>query len=137
MKKRPMDRRSHDRYVGNIRTQLEIAKEVLLRLEMARDRRVLLDQEESLRKKVKLKSLGLASLQRSIGRQESRLFWLKEGDAPTKFFHVQANACRRKNFIRSLMNNGSLVTQEEDKADLAFQFYCRDPRCSIYEISCN
>jgi hypothetical protein len=63
MKKRPMDRRSHDRYVGNIRTQLEIAK-VLLRLEMARDRRVLLDHEESLRKKVKLKSLGLASLHR-------------------------------------------------------------------------
>jgi hypothetical protein len=60
MKKRPMDRRSHDRYVGNIRTQLEIAKEVLLRLEMARDRRVLLDHEESLRKKVKLKSLGLS-----------------------------------------------------------------------------
>jgi hypothetical protein len=66
--------------------QLELAKEVVLRLEIARDRRVLSGLEESLRQELKLKSLGLASLRHTITQQESHLLRLKEGDAPTQFF---------------------------------------------------
>jgi hypothetical protein len=54
--------------VGSIKVQLEIAKEVVLRLEMAQDRRVLSCQEESLRQELKMKSLGLSSLQWTIAR---------------------------------------------------------------------
>jgi hypothetical protein len=64
---------------------LEVAKELFHRLEMARDRRMLDVHEEFLRQKLKLKSLGLSSLQRTIERHESRLLWLKEGDASTNF----------------------------------------------------
>jgi hypothetical protein len=81
-----------DRFVGNVHSQLEIAREVVLQLEMARGRRTLASHEESLRQWLKLKSLALSSLQRTITHQESRLSWLKEGDAPTKFFHAHANA---------------------------------------------
>jgi hypothetical protein len=59
--------------VGNIQLQLAIAKEVVYRLEMARDRRPLAAHEESLCKKLKLRSLALSSLQCTIVRQESRL----------------------------------------------------------------
>jgi hypothetical protein len=79
------------RFIGNIRMQLELAKEVVLRLEIARDRCVLSGLEESLRQELKLKSLGLASLRHTITQQESHLLWLKEGDAPTQFFHAHAN----------------------------------------------
>jgi hypothetical protein len=65
-----------DRFIGNVRLQLVIAQEVVLRLEQARESRPLTSHEETLRCRMKLKSLGLASLQRTIGRQESRLLWL-------------------------------------------------------------
>lgn len=62
--------------IGSIRMQLEIAKEVVHRLEIARDHRTLAPHEEVLRQKLKWKSLGLSSLQRNIARQVSRLHWL-------------------------------------------------------------
>jgi hypothetical protein len=52
----------------DIRLQLEVDKEVLHRLEQARDLRPLASHEEALRHLAKLKTLGLASLQRSIAR---------------------------------------------------------------------
>jgi hypothetical protein len=112
-----------DRCVGSIKVQLEIAKEVVLRLEMAQDRRVLSCQEESLRQELKMKSLGLSSLQRTIARQESRLLWLSEGDAPMKFFHIHANARRRKKFIRSLDHEGQCLISENSKVQAVFQFF--------------
>jgi hypothetical protein len=101
--------------IGNIRTQLEVAKEVVHRLEMAHDRWPLVLHEESLRQQLKLKTLGLSSLQRTVARQESRLLWFSEGDAPAKFFHSQANGRQRRNHIHSLVHDGQMLTSETDK----------------------
>jgi hypothetical protein len=95
-----------DHFVGNIRTQLEVAKEVVHQLEMACDRRPLSHHEEELCKQMKLKSLGLSSLQRSMARQEFRLLWLRADDAATSFFHSHANSRQRKNHIHSLLHEG-------------------------------
>jgi hypothetical protein len=81
--------------IGSDRMQLEIGKELLHQLEMARDQRVLAPHEESLRQLVKLKSLGLMSHRSSIARQEARLLWSREGDASTTFFHAHTNSRRR------------------------------------------
>jgi hypothetical protein len=62
-----------DRSVDNVQLQLAIAKEVVCRLEMVRDRQPLAAHVESLHKKLKLMSLALSSLQCTITRQES---WL-------------------------------------------------------------
>jgi hypothetical protein len=78
------------RKVGNIKLQLEMAKEILHRLEIARDSQKLSDIEDWLRKKLKLHCLGLASLERTIARLWSRILYLREGDANTAFFHQQA-----------------------------------------------
>lgn len=111
------------RSIGNVRLQLEIAKEVLHRLEIAQDHRTLAAHEDELRRNLKWKSLALSSLQRTIALQESRIHWLAEGDAPTKFFHVYANVRRRKKFIRSLHQDGQEVRDEEGKAEIALRYF--------------
>jgi hypothetical protein len=112
-----------DRFIGSIRLQLEITKEVVAKLEVARDSRQLAPHEESLRCELKLKSLGLSSLQRIIARQESRVLWLSEGDAPIKFFHVQANARHRRKFIRSLEHDGQILVSEDHKVATVFDYF--------------
>ena len=52
--------------MGNVKLQLEIATEILHRLEVARDSRDLSEREENFRKKLKLHCLGLASFERTI-----------------------------------------------------------------------
>jgi hypothetical protein len=63
-----------------------MAKEVLHQLEVAHYFRALSMHEEQLRKFVKLKPLGLSSLQCSLARQGSRILWLHNSDAMTSFF---------------------------------------------------
>jgi hypothetical protein len=111
-----------DRFIGSVRTQLAIAKEVLHCLAMAHDRELLAAHEESLRQLLKLMSLGLSPLQRTMARQESRLLWLSKGDAAMCFFHTHANAHRWKNHIHSLDHEGRMLVTEADKADAAFHF---------------
>jgi hypothetical protein len=101
-----------------------LANEVVARLEEVGDHRQLRAHEECLlRKELKLKALGLAFLQRTIARQESRILWLREGGAPTKKFHSHANARRRRNFIHALEHNGRAAVSEQEKADAALDFF--------------
>lgn len=82
------------RKLGSIRFQLVLAREVILRLDVAEESRTLSVQERTLRNELKVKCLGLASLNRTIARQRSKILFLAEGDANTKFFHLQA--CHRR-----------------------------------------
>ncbi|KAM0924223.1 hypothetical protein ACQ4PT_005019 [Festuca glaucescens] len=85
--------------------------------------RSLSTSERGLRKLLKRKLLGLASLERTNARQRSRIAWLKEGDACTRFFHLQANHRRRKNFIPHLRVDGVLVADQDDKARVVDDFF--------------
>jgi hypothetical protein len=73
-----------------------------------------------LRRELKFKWLGLASLNRSIIHQRSRLTFLKEGGMNTKFFHLQACNRGRKSFIDRLHHKGETVVHELDKALIVF-----------------
>jgi hypothetical protein len=106
--------------VGSIRVQLELAKGFVHQLEMARDRRALVQHEESLQQQLKLKSVGLSSLQRTIAQQQSRIHWLSEGDASTRFFHQYAKYRRRRNTIRSVVCDDTTYVDEEGKAFFNF-----------------
>ena len=111
------------RKVGNIKLQIEMAKEIIHRLEIARDSRELSASEEWLRKKLKLHCLSLASLERTIARLRSRILYLREGDANTSFFHQQARFRKKKNFIAKLQVEDRLVTSQEDKQEAVLNFY--------------
>jgi hypothetical protein len=85
---------------------------------------------------LKIKSLGLASVQRTIARQELRLLWLKEGDAPTCFFHIQASLRHRKNFIHALEHQGQRLVAKDRKADAAFDFFDEILGASYINLDC-
>ena len=96
--------------VGNIKLQIACANLVILRLDCAQETRTLTKGERWLRATLKHAVLGLASLERTIARQRSRVKWLQEGDANTKLFHLIANGRKAKNFIPALQKDGIMIT---------------------------
>ena len=108
-----------------------------MRLDVAQEKRGLTQQEFWLRKQLKLRTLGLAAVERSRKRQASRLTWLKAGDARTAFFQAKINSRRRKNFIHSLQTETSTVTAHEEKKAIAHDHFANllgkkeERRCSI------
>jgi len=111
------------REVGNIKSQLEMAKEILHRLEIERDSRALSETEEWLRRKLKLHCLTLASLDRTIARLRSRILYLQEGDANTAFFHQQARFRKKKNFLPKLQVGDQVIVSQEGKQAAVFDYY--------------
>jgi hypothetical protein len=80
---------------------------------VACDRRGLSVHEVALCQFTKLTSLGLSSLQCTIARQESRVLWISEGDASTRFFHVHANSRRRWHCIHTLEHQGHVLVARD------------------------
>jgi hypothetical protein len=98
--------------VGNVRNQLDLAREVMHRLETAQDNRVLSEDELWLLRKLKQHCFVYASIERTITRLRSRIKYLKEGDANTKFFHMQARFRKKRNFISKLEEEGRVVANQ-------------------------
>ena len=67
------------RRIGNIKMQIAIAMEVILRLDKEMDSGPLTQPEHALRKLLKKKLLGLCSLERTIAHLRSRMLFLREG----------------------------------------------------------
>jgi hypothetical protein len=112
-----------DRKVGNFKLQLELVREILLQLEVAKESRILNVLETWLLGRLKKCSLALASLIRSMARTRSRIAWLKDGDANTKLFYSWSRYRKRKNFIAKIHDGEQLVTSHSDKAEVLRSFY--------------
>jgi hypothetical protein len=56
------------KFIGNVKMQILLATEVILRLDVAMDSRLLTAEERALRRLLKRKLLGLASLERMLSR---------------------------------------------------------------------
>ena len=106
-----------NRWIGNTRLQIALAMEIISRLDVAAEFRVLSNQEHGLCKLLKRKLLGLCSLERMIAKQRSRLLHLKVGDANTAFFQRHARHRQRKNSITVIQHNGEIFTGQERIAD--------------------
>lgn len=109
--------------IGSVRSQLFITRELIAQFDRAQESRLLSEDEQALHKSLKLRSLGLASLSRTIARQRSRIRFLQEGDANTKYFHLQACHRNRKNVIPSVQSEGTWLSDEQAKADAFFEYY--------------
>jgi hypothetical protein len=62
-------------------------------------------------------------LEHTIAWHHSRIHWLSEGDACTRFFHLHVNHRRRKNFIVHLKVDGVLISDQDDEAKAVDSFY--------------
>ena len=100
-----------------------VADDVIFHLDVAQEERVLTDEERELWTKLKDKLLGISALDRIRWRQRSRISWIKEGDANTRFFHFRANGRRCKNHIPSLVGASGAVTEHEEKAKILLKHY--------------
>jgi hypothetical protein len=109
--------------VGNVNSQLGLAREVLHRLEVAQDSRLLSTEEVWLLQKLKQHCLVLASLERTVARLRSRLHYLRDGDANTKFFHLQARLRKKRNFISYLECEGRTVASHEEIQEVLDDFF--------------
>lgn len=96
---------------------------VIYELYVAQETRQLSAEELELRRELKANTLGLASLARTIARQKSRYRYLRDGDANTKFFHLQACHRKRKSYIPTLVHEGCTFTSEEAKSEAVFDYY--------------
>ena len=111
------------RSVGNVKHKLAIARELCLRFDGAQETRILTPSEQWLHKQLRLVHLGLASLERSIARQRSRITMLQDGDANTSFFHRQCTYRRQKNRIHTLNVHDRILTDQTDMVEAAFEHF--------------
>jgi hypothetical protein len=109
--------------VGDTKLQLAIIKEVILQLEAAQESRALTSQEAELRRRLKIRCIGLATIEKSRMRQRSRLTSIRCGDANTKIFHTKANARRRKNYIHCLHKDGGMAFTHDDKEQVITDYF--------------
>lgn len=109
--------------VGSVRLQLFMARELIAHLDVAQEQRELTDEEWSLRKDLKRRCLGLASMSRTIARHRSRIRYWEREMRTRNFFHLQACHRGRKNYIPSVQHEGQWFSDEEAKADLIFEYY--------------
>ena len=109
--------------VGNINSQLALARHILHNLDLAQDHRELSVEQIWLRRKLKKHCLVLSSFHRTIARIRSRVRYLKDCDANTAFFHKQACFRKRKNFIPKLMVDDQVVTAQEDKHQILLEHF--------------
>ena len=73
---------------------MHMKNEIILRFDIAQERRQLSSEELQLRKPLKLRILGLAAIDRARKRQASQVTWLRAGDAKTAFFQAKINSRR-------------------------------------------
>jgi hypothetical protein len=112
----------------HIKTQLLLAKEIVQLRELS-------DEEIMMRRDLKGLCLGLASPEHTIARTRSRITYLREGDANTKFFHLHATYRRRRNHIRALQAEGGRTADPEEMAKILENYYVQllgnQPSCDM------
>lgn len=102
-----------------------ICREVIMQLDKAQEDRILTNEEKGLRKTLKQRILGLAAIEKSRARQKSRMTWLRNGDANTKFFHLMANNRKKKNHIATLLTDQGAAHTHQEKEQIIHDHFQR------------
>jgi hypothetical protein len=108
-------------YIGDIRKQMLVGQEIILRLDTAQEHRLLSVGERELRSCLKAREVGLACINRIKARQRARIKWLKLGDANTKYFHSRAAHRKQKNMIQSLVTDTRIATTPAEIEEAVYE----------------
>ena len=99
----------HQTYFANLLGKINSLKDCISLLEAKGELEVLSTEEVDDVHVLSSELHSLARINASIPWQQSRLLWLREGDANTKYFHAIMSGRKRKNAISSIMVNGVQV----------------------------
>jgi hypothetical protein len=102
---------------------MAICRDLIAQLETTLENRVLFAAERQLIKHLRLRLLGMAGIKKSRARQRSRITWMRQGDANTKFFHLMTNARKKKNFIHSLQTENVIALTQNAKHEAIYQHF--------------
>lgn len=111
------------RSIGQIKQQILVARTIVLWLDTAQEQRQLLAEELELRRTLKCKLLGLSSLERTMARLRSRMIFLKDGDANTRLFHLQASHRMKKKVISKLQYEGGIAVTQQEKEHVLYSYF--------------
>lgn len=73
---------------------------------------------------MKMRCLGLSSLERTMARQRSRICQLSEGDANTAYFHLIARGRNRRNYIPALVIDGHTIAEHAAMDQAIYNHFC-------------
>lgn len=113
----------HRCHSQNLGEKIKRSKEDLNNLEI-KEESVGLSMEEIKEKREKAADLHkFSNLNCSIHWQKSRIKWLREGDANSKYFHGCIKRRRRNNEIIHLDNNGEKVEDVDEMKKVIFDHF--------------
>ena len=110
-------------HTSNIDGKIREAKNRLADLDVIGESRGLLSEEEAELHCLPTDILTLLKLQASMMWQKSRLTWLKEGDANTKFFHGIMSSRRCSNALVSLTMDGVSIEGVSEVRHTVYQHF--------------
>jgi hypothetical protein len=76
-----------------------------------------------MRANLKLKVLGLASLERTTARQRARVAGIKDGDASSSFYRIMATGRRQRNHIDAFRSGDQVISDLEGKVGIATDYF--------------
>lgn len=109
--------------IGNIKLQIEIAKQVVQMLDVEQERHPLTMDEIEFRKRIKLKYQGLLAIDKIKAKQRSRITNIRCMDSNTKLFHLKANGRKRKKYIQALQTENGMAVSHEEKESVIHEHF--------------
>lgn len=109
--------------IGNNKLLLCAASNLIGIFDVVREYRHLSEQEIQLHRDLKARFLGMTAVQKLRAKQRSRLTAIRDEEANSKLFYIQANGRRRKNAIHSLHTNSGVCYSHEAKAHELFAHF--------------
>jgi hypothetical protein len=96
------------------------------REEMERLRGSMQNSQVSRYEEVRNKMGVLLAQEEAFWKQRSKVYWLKEGDTNSRFFHAMASTRRRRNNIMTMqMEEGEIVTAQQDICGVASNYFAK------------
>lgn len=114
----------HRTHVSNLPGRIQAFKQRVDVLETKAEQLQLSDEELAFLRSSTVDIHSLSRLNTSISWQQSRLSWLKDGDANSKYFHAVLAARRRGNSINYLNVDGLIVEGVIQVREAVFNYFC-------------
>jgi len=113
----------HQTHLQNLPARILNPKEKIATLDLKGELVTLCDDEIEELHGYSDELYSLARINSSISWQQSRIQWLREGDANSKFFHDMMSSRRRRNFIPLFFVNGVQIEGVQNVRNAVFSHF--------------